>query len=160
MRRGTEVGVKMVMLWHRRRCWEGARRRWIATGSLSANVCAARVRTAKGDFRPLPEGHRGRKVMWSHAVGREECRLYGSTVGTVESQTAMSNASEKRPLPHAAPTAMGEGVCPRPGDAQGRTGKSNTVPPRTGIAAAVVPCDGEVKHRHHVRVHRRGRRSV
>ena len=35
---------------------------------------------------------------------------------------------QSRSLPLAAPTAIGEGVCPRPGDAQGRTGKSNTVP--------------------------------
>ena len=26
------------------------------------------------------------RCKWSHAVGREECRLHGSTVGTVESQ--------------------------------------------------------------------------
>ena len=149
----------VVVLWHRRRCWGRCSQAMYRHG---VPVCGRGrcAHVAKEGCRPLHEGHRGLDCVWSHAVGREECRLYGSTVGTVESQTAMSSASEKRPLPHAAPTAMGEGVCPRPGDAQGRTGKSNTIPPRTGIAAAVVPCDGEVKHRHHVRVHRRGRRSV
>ena len=57
MRRETELREMVVILWHRRRCWEDVRRRWIVTESLSADVCAARVHTAKGDFRPLPEGH-------------------------------------------------------------------------------------------------------
>ena len=68
--------------------------------------------------------------------------------------------AQSRSLPLPAPTAIGEGVCPRPGDAQLGTGKSNTVPPGTGIAAAVVPCDGEAKPRHPVRVHHRGRRNL
>ena len=44
---------------------------------------------------------------------RNECKLHGSTVGTVNPQAALGGAPEKRSMPHATPTAMGEGVCPR-----------------------------------------------
>ena len=115
---------------------------------------------------------------------RNECRLHGSTVGTVGPQSVLSDASASRSLPHAAPTAMGEGVCPRlrgrPGwrskaahelHASGKAraahrqtcryaGGRERRPPRTGNRGNWIPYDGEAKHRHPVRAHRRGRRSV
>jgi len=44
-------------------------------------------------------------------------------------QAELSGASASRSLPHAAPTAMGEGVCPRPRGRPGQNGEGKHRPP-------------------------------
>ena len=68
-----------------RRAGEERRKNWkhALWQSLSANVCASRVRTAKEGCRPLHEGFCVRRCMCG--VMRDlkwECKLHGSTVGT------------------------------------------------------------------------------